>query len=106
MSKMSLKSMNFSTTNPIQSRELLPFAEAVRESRRAKGHTASSDDVLQHVLVVLTLDDKGNVIDLDAPIVSRMMPPLASSRSQHRKRSTAVPAATEAVEGEHDENAH
>ena len=101
--------MNFSTTNPFQSRELLPFADAVRESRRAKGHhTASSDnddDILQqHVLVVLTLDDNGNVIDLDAPIVSRMMPPASSNKPQ--KRSTAVSAAPEAIDGEHDENAH
>ena len=73
MSKMSLKSMKFSTSNVFNNKEMLPFAEAVRESRRAKGLTSSNDyDMQQHFLVVLTLDDNGNVIDLDAPIVSMM----------------------------------
>ena len=103
--------MNFSTTNPFQSRELLPFAEAVRESRRAKGHC--DDDIQQHFLVVLTLDDNGHVIDLDAPIVSQEMPLSSSNqkrisntaRSSKKQPAPAVSAAApETVMVEHDEN--
>lgn len=55
---------------------------------------------MQNVLVVLTLDDNGNVVDIDAPTVSKMN----ENKSTSSKQAPETVQAAETVEVEHDEN--